>query len=83
MDREKKTFETWLLSPVILPVPILRRFGFITVLCYDVFITVEDETAMAGGHYDQSLYNEKVEEKLASGKYFHEIETVGKVSERG
>ena len=59
MDREKKTFETWLLSPVILPVPILRRFGFITVLCYDVFITVEDETAMAGGHYDQSLYNEK------------------------
>lgn len=38
---------------------------------------------MAGGHYDQSLYNEKVEEKLASGKYFHEIETVGKVSERG
>lgn len=155
------------------------------VLCYDVFITVEEEMAMAGGHYDQSLYDEfvkvldrldtmkketdqkiaglnneisdlkkenkklqkendllkedntrlknllnhdssntskppssdqkpgraannynnrkksekkpgaqtghkgttlskeKVEEKLASGKYLHEIETIGKVSERG
>ena len=60
VDREKKTFETWLLSPVILPVPILRRFVFITVLCYDVFITVEEETAMASGHYEQSLYDEFV-----------------------
>ena len=30
------------------------------VLCYDVFITVEEEMAMAGGHYDQSLYDEFV-----------------------
>ena len=41
-----------------------------TDLCYDVFITIEEETVMAGGHYEQSLYNEfvKVLDRLDSMK---------------
>lgn len=41
-----------------------------TDLCYDVFITIEDETVMASGHYEQSLYNEfvKVLDRLDSMK---------------
>ena len=35
------------------------------------------------GHKGTTLSKEKVEEKLTSGKYLHEIETIGKVSERG
>lgn len=35
------------------------------------------------GHKGSTLSKEKLEEKLASGKYLHEIETIGNVSERG
>lgn len=35
------------------------------------------------GHKGTTLSKQKVQEKLASGKYLHEIETIGEVSERG
>lgn len=35
------------------------------------------------GHKGTTLSRQKVQEKLASGKYLHEIETIGAVSERG
>lgn len=43
----------------------------------------EKKAGAQSGHKGTTLSKQKVEEKLASGKYLHEIETIGKVSQRG